>query len=188
MDKVELSIGRKNPLTRQLWFSGINQAIRELLNDIDVSLAQNVKVSTSKDESIRYEGYRKFVRSDAKININGERKFNTLSIPVERKYLYGLPEIKGFNQTYFIDRYMPEIDIPTSSKVEINSKLIEKLVAAKNRFDINARDLIAQAIERKSARMRASGINDEPIAEPLRIDQDKNHYRSYESAFEQENL
>jgi hypothetical protein len=160
------------------------------LEDVDVSLAQGKKVSTSPNEDVWYEGYRKFIRSDARININGERRFNTVVIPVERKHLYNLPEIKGFDQKYFVDRYIPDVDKPVQTKVEINSKLLDKLVALKNQHGIYIRDLIALAIERKAARLRATGLysDEDYVAEPLKIDQDKNQYRPYESAFEQEKL
>jgi hypothetical protein len=181
-----LSVGRRTPLTQQAWFSGINQAIRELLQDIDVSLRSGKNVSTKPSDDVWFQGYRKFTRSDAKIIINGLKKFNTVVTPIERKYLHNLPPIKGFNQTQFIERYMPEIDKPVSSKVEINSKLLDKLIALKNQHDIFVRDLIAQAIERKSARMRATGLysDEEHIERPIELDTDKNEYKSYINAFE----
>ncbi len=183
-----LNVGRKTPLTQQLWFRGINDALKELLADLDVALRSGKNVSTSNSEDVRYEGYRKFTRSDARKNIAGERKFYTVCMPVDRKYLFGLPEIKGYNQTFFIDQYMAQRDKPIQSKVEVNSKLVEKLVAIRDKYDIFVRDLIALAIERKSARMRASGIHDDPVAEPIELDTDTNQYKSYGDKFSPEEL
>jgi hypothetical protein len=181
-----LSAGRKTPLTRQLWFSGIKKAIQELLQDIDVSLVQGVKVSTSSDENTSYEGYRKITKSDAKTIIAGQRKFHTVVSPVDRKYLYGLPEIKGYNPTYYLERYMPERDRPTVAKVELNTKLIEELIAIRDKYDIYVRDLISLAVERKAARLRATGLysDEEHVERPIEIDADKNDYKSYSNAFE----
>jgi len=166
------------------WFVAIRHAIQELLYDIYVSLRAGKNVSTSSDANVSYEGYRKIVKSDAKTIIAGQRKFNTVVSPVDRKYLYGLPPIKGYNPTYYLERYMPERDRPTVAKVELNTNLIEELITIRDKYGIYVRDIIAQAIERKSARMRATGIHDEIVERPIAIDTDKNEYKGYSTAFE----